>query len=147
MLAHCAHRIGVQRAVYVDSPFAYEMREHGDEYRRLITEVKTSRTLDWLATHRPRWSAEDRRAEARAARQFDVDTSLSLMTSMSGADHRPADGARSLVVVPRPSDHFTPADLVELRQRGVAVEHVDGAGHTVWYGHVDKFMSAISTWL
>lgn len=145
LLAHCAHRIGVQRAIYVDCPFSYEMRARGDEYRRLASEMASTRTLEWLTTHRPHWSEEDRRVEALAAEQFDVDTSLSLMTSMSGVDHQPRPGPRSLIVAPRPSDYFAPEDLLELRQQGFEVEEIDGAGHTVWYGFVDQFMSAIST--
>lgn len=147
VVAHCAHRIGAERAIYVDSPFTYEMRSHGEEYRRVVTNVKATRTLQWLRTNRPWWSEEDRRVEALAAQQFDVETSLSLMTSMSGVDHQPVHGTRSLIVAPRPSDHFTPSDIVELRRQGFVVEQIDGAGHTVWYGHVDRFMSVISTWL
>lgn len=109
--------------------------------------MKVTRTLEWLTTHRPSWSEEDWRVEALAARQFDIDTSVSLMTSMSGIDHRPKQGARSLIVAPHPSDYLASEDLVELRRQGFAVEQIDGAGHTVWYGHVDQFMSAISTWL
>lgn len=30
VLAHCAHRIGVQRAIYIDCPFGYEMHVNGE---------------------------------------------------------------------------------------------------------------------
>lgn len=147
LLAHCAHRIGAQRSIYVDSPFTYEMRAQGAAYRRRAAEITTTRTFEWLTTHRPHWSDEDRRVEALAARQFDVDTSLSLMTSLSGVDHRPRGGARSLIVAPRPSDYFQPGELIELRRQGFEVEEIEDAGHTVWYGHVDQFMAAISVML
>lgn len=147
VLAHCAHRIGAQRVIHIDSPFGYEMRVPAEEYRRRVTEMKAMRTLDWLTTHRPLWSDEDRRVEALAAQQFDVDTSLSLMTSMSGIDHRPKQDVPTLVVAPRPSDYLAPDDVTELQRQGFEVQHIDGAGHTVWYGYVDQFITAISSWL
>lgn len=147
LLAHCAHRIGVQRSIYIDSPFTYRMRAGAADYRRRVAEMKATRTLEWLTTHRPHWSEEDRRVEALAARQFDVDTSLSLMTSLSGVDHRPRRGTRTLIVAPRPSDYFEPGELIDLRRQGFEVEEIEGAGHTVWYGYVDEFMSAVSAML
>jgi pimeloyl-ACP methyl ester carboxylesterase len=147
LLAHCAHRIGVQRSIYIDSPFTYEMRAKEPEYRQRVAEMKATRTLEWLTAQRPHWCEEDRRVEALAAQQFDVDTSLSLMTSLSGVDHRPRRGAQSLIVAPRPSDYFEPGELIDLRRQGFEVEEIEGAGHTVWYGHVDQFMAAISVML
>ena len=147
MLAHCAHEIGVQRAIYVDSPFTYELGGTPEQVRRRATEIKATRTLEWLTAERPSWSDEDRRAEAIAATQFDVETSLSLMTSLSGVDHHPEPGIASLAVVPLPSDYLTPEDLASLRRDGFEVREIDGAGHTVWYGHVPEFMDAISDWL
>ncbi|WP_051062220.1 alpha/beta fold hydrolase [Ilumatobacter nonamiensis] len=147
LLAHCVHEIGARRAIYIDSPFTYERSGTLSDSRRRASEMKARRTLEWLTETRPHWSDEDRRVEAVAAEQFDVETSLSLMTSLSGLDHRPRPGVQSLIVVPRPSDYFTPSDLELLRQDGFTVVEVDGAGHTVWYGRVDEFMAAISDWL
>jgi pimeloyl-ACP methyl ester carboxylesterase len=147
VLAHSAHRIGARRTVYVDSPFDYRMRVPGDEYRRRAAEVQAVRTFDWLVEHRPHWSEHDCRVEARAAERFDVETSLSLMTSMSGIDHHPEPGPEPLAIVPRPSEYLSPDEIVSLQGRGFRVHHVDGAGHTVWFGHVDEFLVALEPWL
>ena len=147
LLAHCVHEISARRAVYIDSPFTYEMSATPDEYRQRATDTKATRTLDWLTKTRPHWSDEDRRVEAVAAEQFDVETSLSLMTSLSGIDHRPSPGIDSLIVAPRLSDYLTPSELELAREDGFAVREIDGAGHTVWYGHLDEFMAGISDWL
>ncbi len=147
VLAHCVHGLEVQRAVFVDSPFRYELRVGGNEYRRRVSEMKATRTLEWLTANRPHWSDEDRRVEAQAARQFDAETSLSLMTALSGIDHRPPDDVASLIVAPDPSDYFSAADFEELRNDGFEVRRIEGAGHTVWCGHLEPFMSAISDWL
>lgn len=147
LVSHCVHGIGARRAVYVDAPLAYERVGTLAQTRRRLSHVKSARTLAWLTEMRPQWSAEDRRVEALATEQFDVETSLSLMGSLSGVDHRPRLGVDTLVVAPQPSDRLSPDDLQSLRRAGVTVTEIVGAGHTAWYSHLDEFMAAISGWL
>jgi len=73
---------------------------------------------------------------------FDVTTSLSLVGSLRGMEHLPPSGTRSLAILPEPSEHVPPDDVAQLHCLGVEVRKIPGAGHTVWYGHVDASRSS-----
>ena len=121
--------------------------------------AKESRTLDHLRRIRPWWSEEDMAVEAEAARLFDVTTAVAMDVSgaIAAADRarrgvlpepfRPTGSARSLMIRPEPSSWVLPEHVEELRQMGFEVRSIPGAGHSVWYGHLDEFMSALDSWI
>jgi pimeloyl-ACP methyl ester carboxylesterase len=147
VLANAASGLGVARAIYVDSPSRLERRAGRDEMRRRLAATKAERTIGWLRATRQDWTERDRRIEAAAAKRFDVETSLSLLESMVGRDHRPAKSIRSLMIAPDPSAYLSADDCHALVDAGVEVRRIPGAGHTVWYGHVPEFLAALDGWL
>ncbi|MCP4967073.1 MAG: alpha/beta hydrolase [bacterium] len=147
ILAHGAHGLGVERAVFVDTPLRLPPSRPREETMQLLKDAKAQRTLSWLQEHRSHWSDRDRQIEADAAERFDVATSLSLVGSLRGMDHPPPSGIRSLAILPDPSEHVPSDDVAQLREAGVEVRQIPGAGHTVWYGHVPQFLDALDGWL
>ncbi|WP_410792093.1 alpha/beta fold hydrolase [Kribbella sp. C-35] len=53
----------------------------------------------------------------------------------------------SLVVRADPSRYVSPERARELEEMGFWVRSVPGAGHSVWYGHLDEFMEVLDEWL
>lgn len=147
ILANGAHRLNAQRAVFVDVPLRLSPGKPREETERLYAEFKAQRTLEWLRRERPHWNDRDREIEAEAAKLFDVATSLSLVGSLRGMDHPPPSAIRSLAILPEPSEHVPPHDVAQLHDSGVEVRKIPGAGHTVWYGHVDEFLQALDGWI
>jgi pimeloyl-ACP methyl ester carboxylesterase len=147
ILAHGAARLNVERAVFVDVPLRLPPGKPPDETKQLCAEFKAKRTLEWLRRERPHWNDRDREIEAEAAKLFDIATSLSLVGSLRGMDHPPPTEVRSLAVLPEPSEHVPPDDVAQLHELGVEVRRIPGAGHTVWYGHVDEFLDALDGWI
>ena len=147
ILAHGAVPLGVERAVFVDTPLRLPPGRPEGETRRLLEEVRSQRTLEWLTVNRPHWCDRDREIEAEAAELFDVGTALSLVGSLRGAAHPPPSGVRSLAILPEPSEHVSAEDVEQLQAAAVEVRTVPGAGHTVWYGYVPEFLEALTGWL
>lgn len=147
ILAHGADHLRVQRAVFVDVPLRLPPGGRNEETEQLLADVKAQRTLEWLRRERPHWNDRDCQIEAEAAMMFDVTTSLSLVGSLRGMKHPPASGIRSLAILPEPSEHVGPDDVAELHDLGVEVRKIPGAGHTVWYGHVDEFLHSLDGWI
>ncbi len=147
ILARSAERLKVQRAVFVDVPLRLPPARPRDETNQLLAEVKAQRTLKWLRRERPHWNDRDCEIEAEAVEMFDVTTALSLVGSLRGMEHPPPSGIRSLAILPMPSEHVAPGDVAQLNNLGVEVREIPGAGHTVWYGHVDEFLHALDGWI
>lgn len=147
LLSHCADLLTVDRAIFVDTPLSYRPRATTSEMRKNLERAKTLRTHAWLAANRPLWAEVDREVEARAAQQFDVETSVSLMATLAGCGVGSDRVARTMAVVPEPSNFVSASDLDTLIDGGVEVRRLANAGHTAWYGNVDAFMAAIGDWL
>ena len=145
VLAHAVVRLGARRAVYVDSPIRFDRELTGEQVAREYRQRRAARTVAGLRLTRPWWSEQDRALEADAATRWDVDTSVSLTQSLVGGDHLPPMSVPSLAILPEPSGQLTPQEVDLLRGRGVQVRSIPGAGHTVWYGFLDEFMTALST--
>ncbi|WP_406478530.1 alpha/beta fold hydrolase [Streptomyces sp. NBC_01615] len=148
VLASALDRLSPQRVVYVDTPFG---PSRGDLDPRTLAEVygkaKARRTLEALDQQEPGWQQQDRVAEARAAEQFDIATSVSLLSSVAGMDFAPPAHLVSLMIRPEPSRFVPPGAVESLQAQGVQVRSVDGAGHIAWYGHHTAFMAALDSWL
>ncbi|TCC26127.1 alpha/beta fold hydrolase [Kribbella sindirgiensis] len=148
VLSHALPRLRASRVVYVDVPFSGPSTDPpapAAELRERFTTSRAARTVERLAP-RPGWSAEDCRVEAEAAARFDVETAVALERSYIGQSvERPA--VPSLVVRADPSRYVSPERARELEEMGFWVRTVPGAGHSVWYGHLDEFMGVLDEWL
>lgn len=147
VLSHALPRLRPGRAVYVDVPFSGPSTDPpvpAAELRERFTTSRAARTVERLAT-RADWSAEDRRVEAEAAARFDVETAVALERSYVGHSVE-APTVPSLVVRADPSRYVSAERARELEEIGFWVRSVAGAGHSVWYGHLDEFMGVLDEW-
>jgi pimeloyl-ACP methyl ester carboxylesterase len=138
------------RAVYVDidfGPFTVLSEDDITRYTATLAESKSERTLSYLARERPWWSEQDRIVEARATELFDPGTSVSWRVSLGGAEMTPKPCCPSLMVRADPSQCVSPQLALQLEERGFTVRSIAGAGHSVWYGHFDEFLSALDGWI
>lgn len=145
---HALPRLQPSRAVYVDVPFAGPSTDPpvpAAELRERFAASRAARTAERLAA-RGGWSAEDCQVEAEAAARFDVETAVALERSYVGQlVEEPA--VPSLVVRADPSRYVSAERARELEQLGFSVRSVPGAGHSVWYGHLDEFLEVLDGWL
>jgi pimeloyl-ACP methyl ester carboxylesterase len=150
ILAAAADRLRPQRAVYVDIPLGPGPATPVDR-ATLAAEFaadQAASSIDELRAARPWWSEMDIAIEAEAAGQWDVPTAAALWESVCTHDFTPptVDGkvaTPSVMVHADPSDSVNPAHLAGLAARGFMVCGVPGAGHTIWYGHLEEFLAAI----
>ena len=137
------------RAVYVDidfGPFAVLSEDDITRYTAMLAAAKNERTLSWLVRERSWWSDQDRAVEARATELFDPATAVAWRVSLGGMDLTPGPRCRSLMIRADPSQCVSPQLAGQLQERGFTVRSVAGAGHSVWYGHFDEFLSALDGW-
>ncbi|WP_327634809.1 alpha/beta fold hydrolase [Kribbella sp. NBC_00482] len=148
VLSDALARLRPSRAVYVDVPLSDPSADPpapAAELRERFTTSRAARTVERLAT-RTGWSAADCRVEAEAAARFDVETAVALERSYVGqAVKRPV--VPSIVVRADPSRYVSARRARELEELGFWVRSVPGAGHSVWYGHLDEFMGVVDEWL
>ena len=136
------------RAVYVETPFVVANYTDPAALTADLTAAQQERTLEYLRRERSWWAEEDRAAEADAARLFDVATAVSMSMSVAGRDLTPtATAVPSMALVADPSAYVSEAEVERLTGRGFEVRTVPGAGHSVWYGFFDQFMSALNGWM
>jgi pimeloyl-ACP methyl ester carboxylesterase len=146
LLSEAHSRLRPERAVYVDVPLdAGEPSASRSELRVRFAESRAMRTEARLRAARPEWSSEDCRLEALAAECFDVETAVALESSYVGH----ATGCPtlpSLVIHADPSRYVSQARAQELQRLGFRVRSIPGAGHCVWYGHLDEFLKVVEEW-
>ena len=149
ILSAAVDRLRPQRAVYVDIPLgAATIKPDRAELLAEFTADRDSTTIENLRTVRPWWSAAEMANEVEAATQWDVPTAVALWASILDHDFTPPTVDRmvttpSLMVHVDPSDSVSPDHLSGLAARGMRLHGVPGAGHTIWYGHLDEFLAAI----
>jgi pimeloyl-ACP methyl ester carboxylesterase len=135
------------RAVYVDVPFSGGGPAADDLLSR-FTAAKARRTLEQLRYRKPNWSEEDRLVEAEAAQQFDPATAAALETAY--AKHPlpspPSTSTPSLLIRADPSDYVSAGRAADLQTLGFEVRSIPGAGHCVWYDHLDAFLAVLDSW-
>jgi len=148
VLAAAATQLRPRRTVYVETPFVVANYADPAALAAALTAAQQQRTLEYLRRERSWWTEEDRVAEADAARLFDVATAVSMSMSASGRDLTPtATEVPSMALVADPSAYVSEAEVERLTTRGFEVRKVPGAGHSVWYGFFDHFMSALDGWI
>jgi pimeloyl-ACP methyl ester carboxylesterase len=132
------------RAVYVDVPFLPGgPTADADELLSNFIAAKGARTLERLRVSKPDWSEADRLVEAEAARQFDPATAVALELNRDPLPGPPDASTPSVVVRAEPSRFVSPERAVELERLGFRVRSIAGAGHCVWYGHLDEFIAVL----
>jgi pimeloyl-ACP methyl ester carboxylesterase len=147
ILAAAVDRLRPTRAVYVDVPFAVADHRDPAELTALHATNQRQRTLEYLRRERSWWSETDREVDADAATLFDVATTVSISLSAAGRDLTPTTHLPSLMVRAEPSACVPPDEVARLRRLGFEIRSVPGAGHSVWYGHFDEFMSTLDGWV
>jgi pimeloyl-ACP methyl ester carboxylesterase len=145
-------RLQPRRAVYVDVPFhapdADDQRPDAAALTAAFEASTAERTAATLAETRSWWKPRDREVEEEAARLFDVPTAVALeLATDEQVMLAPSTDVPSLLIHADPSTFVSPERIAELRSQGFAVRGVHGAGHSVWYGFFDEFMSALDDWL
>jgi pimeloyl-ACP methyl ester carboxylesterase len=146
MLAAAVDRLRPARAVYVDTPFVVAPHRDPAELTGLHAANQRQRTLEYLRSERSWWSETDREVDADATTLFDVPTTVSISMSAAGRDLTPTAEIPSLMVRAEPSAYVPPEEVDRLRRLGFEVRSVPRAGHSVWYGHFDEFMSTLDGW-
>lgn len=149
ILAAAVNRLQPARAVYVDIRLAGPVPPI--DRTELIAEFaadQATTTIDYLRTARPWWSEQDMLIEAEAAAQWDVETAAALWQSVRAHDFTPPTiggkpSTPSVLVHADPSTNVSLEHLAALAALGLAVRGVAGAGHTIWYGHLEEFLTAI----
>ncbi|ROR91042.1 alpha/beta fold hydrolase [Nocardioides aurantiacus] len=140
-----------RRAVYVDVGFQRTAPSGGGldaaSLRAAFEDMKRTRTVEWLSRTRPWWKPMDWQVEAEAARRFDVGTAVAVNVQTPHWSVGPPDvSVPSLLIHADPSDHVSDEELQALRMHGLSTRAVRGAGHSVWYGFFEEFMSAFDDW-
>jgi len=147
-LAAAAMQLRPGRAVYVETPFVVTSYSDPAALTDSLTAAQQERTLEYLRRERSWWAEQDRAVEADAARLFDVATAVSMSMSASGRDLTPAATVvPSMALVADPSAFVSEAEVRRLTATGFEVRKVPGAGHSVWYGFFNQFMSALDGWI
>jgi len=152
VLAEALAMLSPRRAVYVDIPFQSSNEDAQDaqdaqDQKTALEAARDGRTLDGLRRTRPWWTDQDRRVEVEAARLYDIPTAVALMADLGRRSPKPPrTDVPSLLIRPEPSAYVCADRADELRALGFEVRSVPGAGHSVWYGFFDEFMSALDGW-
>lgn len=147
VLALGVARLRLGRAVYVDPPFG----PPGPDLDRRVVEAvfieKKNQTRESLLRSRPYWSTGAIDIELQTLRDWDVATSLDLVTRFRGERIMPELPVPSLVIRADPSDLVTDELAAELLARGVQVRTVPGSPHTIHFGNFEGFMAALAGWV
>ena len=133
------------RVVYIDPAFSAPTGWRKVLVGMVLATLRTP-SPEKIAKDNPHWSAEDVRREVEAIGQWDRRTVFGLIRSSTTVP--PTDLlAPSLLVL---ADHSTlvPERLAEsMRDLGMQVEVVPGAGHVVFRDDFDGFLAKADTWL
>jgi pimeloyl-ACP methyl ester carboxylesterase len=145
VLAAAVPRLRPGLAVYVDAPFGGSRRGRSrDDLLAEYAAARAGRTAAALAARRPHWAPEDVAAEAAAALAFDPATAASLSATGATRDVTPPPTEPALLILADPTETAVPAETLAWASRhAIAQVTIPGAGHTVWYGHVPRFLAAL----
>jgi pimeloyl-ACP methyl ester carboxylesterase len=139
-------RLQARRLVYVDTPLRPPVRRSRAELLARYTAMKAQRSETWLRATRSHWDDGDVRVEAAAARLWDPATAAALSADAGGRPARAAAQVPTLFVLADGSETVSIAEQEALARGGARIVVIPGAGHTVWYGHVDEFVEAVAAW-
>ena len=140
-----AERFAPRAAIYVDPAFAFPRGVRGVALKAVFT-LAPKPTAWTLRRLYPHWGADDVDLELATVRLWDKRTILGFL------DTRPltppsALVAPSLVILAERSMLISRSDAAALRELGMTVETVAGAGHTVFRDDHARFMHLVRDWL
>lgn len=147
VLAALAGELRPERSVYVDAPFRVPRFANRLLLTATFSGAKRARTVENLRLDRPAWSERDRLVAAEAAVVWDVSTAVALCLDAADRDVTPDPAQPALLVLADPSEYVPAAEADRLRALGFEVRVVPGAGHSVWFGQFDRFMTALDGWI
>lgn len=132
--------------VFVDTPVGASPDVTLHEMNAFLSNARSKRTLNQLASKHPDWHPHDHEVEAAAAARFDPSTTARLMASASGRDFTPQPDIPALMIKAKPSRYVDEAATRYLVGAGWSVESIIGADHLAWFGHLDEFMTILDQW-
>ena len=140
-----ADRIRPRAAVYIDPAFGFPRGVHGALLKAVF--VLSPRPRAWtLRRLNPRWGDDDVELELATLAVWDRRTLLGF-TRTSTLTPPASLVAPSLVVLAERSMLIGARDEAALRELGMTVERVHGAGHTVFRDDHAAFMALLRDWL
>lgn len=140
-----ADRLAPRAAIYVDPAFAFPRGARGVALKVMFT--LAPRPSAWtLRRLNPRWAVDDIALERATLRLWDKRTILGFVNTRPLAPPA-ALVAPSLVILAERSLLISPSDARALRELGMSVETVPGAGHTVFRDDHPGFMALVRGWL
>ena len=140
-----AEEFAPRAAIYVDPAFSFPRGIRGVALKAVFT-LAPKPTAWTLRRLYPHWGADDVDLELATVRLWDKRTILGFV------DTRPltppsALVAPSLVILAERSMLISRADAASLRELGMTVATVPGAGHTVFRDDHARFMDLVRDWL
>jgi pimeloyl-ACP methyl ester carboxylesterase len=140
-----ADRIRPRAAVYIDPAFGFPRGVHGALLKAVF--VLSPRPRAWtLRRLNPRWGDDDVDLELATLAVWDRRTLLGF-TRTSTLTPPASLVAPSLVVLAERSMLIGARDEAALRELGMTVERVPGAGHTVFRDDHAAFMTLLGDWV
>ena len=149
VLAAAVQQLRPARAVYVDPPQRFDDGGYSlADTIAYLNRRRASRDRAALLRDRPWWPEQDVLNEIEAAARWDTTSTAKLLASAAGRDLSPAPIVPSLLIRADPSEYVPDGAAVDrLTAAGITVRTVPGAGHTVWYGRLPDFLSAMDGWI
>ncbi|GAB7036198.1 MULTISPECIES: alpha/beta fold hydrolase [Catenuloplanes] len=149
VLAAAVGALRPARAVYVDPPQRLDDGGYSLEATiAYLNKRKAARNRETLLRDRPWWPETDMLNEIEAALRWDTTSTAKLLASAADRDLAPVASVPSLLIRADPSEYVPDDAAVErLTAAGITVRTVPGAGHTVWYGRLTDFLSAMDGWV
>jgi pimeloyl-ACP methyl ester carboxylesterase len=98
-------------------------------------------TAEQIASHNPRWAAEDVQAELAARACWDPRSLADLLRYDMPAPPERTDGSDLVLLAERP---MVPLDVDGLRDRGYGVTTIPNAGHNLHHDNLPCFLNALA---
>ncbi|MBO2451057.1 alpha/beta fold hydrolase [Actinomadura barringtoniae] len=98
-------------------------------------------TAEQIASHNPRWSADDVQAELAARACWDPRSLADLLKYDMPAPPTRRDGSDVVLLAERP---MVPLDVDALRENGYEVTTIPNAGHNLYHDNLPCFLDALT---
>lgn len=141
-LALAVDRLRPARVVYSDPTWLANGTADPRRFRRY-----KDATRERVVELHPRWSTDDIDLELAGLRDWDPDTvdGLALITGADVAPRHPT--MPSLVLCANESPYYSERNTTRMREQGLEVRVVVGAGHTIHRDDPDGFLAGLEGWI
>lgn len=141
-LALAVDRLRPAQVIYSDPTWLANGATDPGRFRRY-----RDATRDQLVELHARWSPEDIDLELATLGDWDPDTvdGLALIAGVDVAPQHPT--MPSLVLCAKESPYYAEANAARMRERGLEVRVVVGAGHTIHRDDLEAFLESMEGWL